>query len=95
LLLSTTHDTPAASENSDRFMKARAGELHDFLTQLVKSEELPINSIILAGWSLGTAFVNAFLAYAPSFESLGASAGLSQYIRRVIAYGASPGLGGR
>lgn len=89
LLLSTTHDTPAASENADRYMKARARELYDFLTQLVKSEELPINSIILAGWSLGTAFVNSFLAYAPSFESWGA--GLSQYIRRVIAYGASPG----
>ena len=95
LLLSTTHDTPEASENADRFMKARAGELHDFLTQLVKSEELPVNSIILAGWSLGTAFVNSFIAYAPSFESWGASAGLSQYIRRVIAYGASPGLGRR
>ena len=89
LLFSTTDDTPTASENADRFMKARAKELHEFLTQLVKSEELPMNSIILAGWSLGTAFVNSFLAYAPSFESLDGGAGLSQYIRRVIAYGAS------
>ncbi|KAH9009529.1 alpha/beta-hydrolase [Lactarius hengduanensis] len=84
LLLSTTHSTPAASEHADHYMKARAGELYDFLTQLVKSEELPINSIILAGWSLGTAFVNSFLAHAPSFDS--ESWGLSQYIRRVIAY---------
>ncbi|KAI9449323.1 alpha/beta-hydrolase [Lactarius psammicola] len=84
LLLSTIHDTPAASENADRYIKARARELYDFLTQLVKLEELPINSIVLAGWSLGTAFVVPFLAHAPSFESSGA--GLSQYIRRVIAY---------
>lgn len=93
LLLSTTHNTPAASESADRFMKARAEELHDFLSQLVKSEELPVNSIIVAGWSLGTAFVTSFLAHAPSFESRGA--GLSQYIRRVIAYGVSHILNGR
>ncbi|KAH9165922.1 alpha/beta-hydrolase [Lactarius sanguifluus] len=84
LLLSTTHDTPAASENADRYMKARAGELYDFLTQLVKTEELPTNSIVLAGWSLGSSFVLSFLAHAPSFDS--ESWGLSQYIRRVIAY---------
>ena len=92
LLLSTTEDTPAACENAERFMKARGRELHEFLNQLVKSEELPINSIILTGWSLGAAFVNSFLAYAPWFESLDDSAGLSQYIRRVIAYGASSDL---
>ncbi|KAH9158763.1 hypothetical protein EDB89DRAFT_2085473 [Lactarius sanguifluus] len=32
LLLSTIPDTPAASENTDHYMKARAGELYDFLT---------------------------------------------------------------
>ncbi|KAI9436610.1 alpha/beta-hydrolase [Lactarius indigo] len=84
LLLSTKHDTPAATENTYHYMKTRAGELYDFLTQLVKSGGLPINSIVLAGWSLGTVFVNSFLAYAPSFDS--ESWGLSQYIRRVIAY---------
>ncbi|KAH9158762.1 alpha/beta-hydrolase [Lactarius sanguifluus] len=84
LLLSTTHDTPAASESADHYMKARAGELYDFLTQLVKTEELPTNSIVLAGWSLGTSFVLSFLAHAPSFDS--ESWRLSQYIRRVIAY---------
>src|ERR1700677_4549537 len=61
LLLSTTQNTPAASENADRYMKARAREIDDFLVQLVKSEDLHINSIILAGWSLGTAFVTSFL----------------------------------
>lgn len=93
LLLSTTHNTPAASESADRFMKARAGELYDFLSQLVKSEELLVNSIIVAGWSLGTAFVTSFLAHASSFESRGS--GLSQYIRRVIAYGVSRSFNGR
>ncbi|KAF8265648.1 alpha/beta-hydrolase [Lactarius quietus] len=84
LLLSTTQSNPAASENADRYMRARAGELYDFLSKLVKSEELPVKSVIVAGWSLGAAFVTSFLAHAPSFESQ--SAGLSQYIRRVIAY---------
>jgi pimeloyl-ACP methyl ester carboxylesterase len=74
-------------------MKARAREIYDFLLQLVKSEDLRINSIILAGWSLGTAFVTSFLAHAPNFDSESRSAGLSQYIRRVLAYGASPGFG--
>lgn len=86
LLLSTTQNTPAASENADRYMKARAREIYDFLFQLVKSEDLNINSIILAGWSLGTAFVTSFLAHAPSFESEPRGAGLGQYIRRVLAY---------
>ncbi|KAH8984294.1 alpha/beta-hydrolase [Lactarius hatsudake] len=86
LLFSTTHDTPAASEHADHYMKARAGELYDFLTQLVKSEELPTNSIVLSGWSLGTAFVNSFLAYGPSFDSELWGSGLNHYIRRVIAY---------
>ncbi|KAH8984292.1 alpha/beta-hydrolase [Lactarius hatsudake] len=89
LLLSTIPDTPAASENTDHYMKARAGELYDFLTQLVKTEELPTNSIVMAGWSLGTSFVLSFLAHAPSFDS--DSWGLSQYVRRVIAYD-SPSL---
>ena len=71
-------------------MKARVGEFYDFLSQLVKSEDLSINSIIFAGWSLGTAFMTSFLAHAPSFDSRDAS--LSQYIRRVIVYGASPTL---
>ena len=93
LLRSAIHDTPAASENADRFMKDRAREIHNFLNQLVKSEELPINSIILAGWSLGAAFLNSFLAHAPSFEPYGYGAGLRQYIRRVIAYGASSDMG--
>ncbi|KAF8265653.1 alpha/beta-hydrolase [Lactarius quietus] len=84
LLLSTAQSNPTSSENADRYMKARAGELYDFLSQLVKSEELPVKSVIVAGWSLGAAFVTSFLAHAPSFESQ--SAGLSQYIRRVIAY---------
>jgi pimeloyl-ACP methyl ester carboxylesterase len=86
LLLSTIQNTPAASENADHYMKARAREIYDFLLQLVKSEDLRINSIILAGWSLGTAFVTSFLAHAPNFDSESRSAGLSQYIRRVLAY---------
>ncbi|KAI9436609.1 alpha/beta-hydrolase [Lactarius indigo] len=73
LLLSTIDDTPAAIENTDRYMRARAGELYDFLTH-----------IILTGWSLGTSFVLSFFAHAPSFDS--ESRGISQYIRRVIAY---------
>jgi pimeloyl-ACP methyl ester carboxylesterase len=88
LLLSTTDKSPAAFENADRYMKARAREFYDFLSQLVKSEDLPINSIIFAGWSLGTLFVTSFLVHAPSFDSQDAS--LSQYIRRVILYGAYP-----
>jgi len=84
LLLPTTDNTPAAFENADRYMKVRTRELYDFLSQLVKSEDLPINSIIFAGWSLGTVFVTSFLAHAPSFDSQGAS--LGQYIRRVIVY---------
>lgn len=92
LLLSTTQNTPAASENADRYMKARAREFYDFLFELVKSEGLNTNSIILAGWSLGTAFVTSFLAHAPSFDSDAQGAGLGQYIRRVVAYGTSPGL---
>ncbi|KAI0293846.1 alpha/beta-hydrolase [Multifurca ochricompacta] len=84
IIASATHDTPETSENADLFMKARTKELYDFLCEIVKSEDLPTNSIILAGWSLGAAFMTAFLAYAPSFEADDIE--LSRYIRRVIAY---------
>ncbi|KAI0295326.1 alpha/beta-hydrolase [Multifurca ochricompacta] len=84
LIASATHDTPEASENANLFMKARTKELYDFLCELVRSEDLLTNSIILAGWSLGAAFMTAFLTYAPTFEA--DEIELSRYIRRVIVY---------
>ncbi|KAI0272308.1 alpha/beta-hydrolase [Gloeopeniophorella convolvens] len=86
LLASSMEDTSEGLKCADEFMKQRAEELHDFLVELVKSESLAINRVMLAGWSLGASWMTAFLANAASFDD--SEVKLHQYLRRVIAYDA-------
>ncbi|KAI0776698.1 hypothetical protein BD413DRAFT_522025 [Trametes elegans] len=74
-------------ERSKAFMKDRAREVYDLLTQLVEGGSVtPADrknkkgGIILTGWSFGTCWATAFLAFAPSFVG---EVKLSDYVRRV------------
>ena len=76
-------------DGQHEYMTARARELYDFLTTLVKQENLPAKGgIVLSGWSFGTAFMTAFLVYARTFEEY--SFNLASYIRQVDLYGMFP-----
>lgn len=88
LLASTTPDTPEAATNIKVFTEARARELYDFLVTLVKTKNITVDGgIALAGWSFGTVWLNAFLAYVPTFPV--GDIDLRRYIRSVVMYGKS------
>ncbi|KAH9934518.1 uncharacterized protein BXZ73DRAFT_45795 [Epithele typhae] len=106
----------ASPESKDAFADAhdvaldRAREVHDFLCDLVRREpSLPRRAdgggIVLVGWSMGTLWATAFLAYAPDIvaetsESEGSALGgraapdLSSYVRRVVLYDGIAGFFG-
>lgn len=84
----------AAREKLQTFMKAQARELYDFLEILVEGGDVPpadrkdnTGGIVVAGWSMGAAWMTAFLAHAPSFYMGGLN--LAHYIQRVVFLGAS------
>ncbi|KAL1949378.1 hypothetical protein VTO73DRAFT_8259 [Trametes versicolor] len=82
-------DLAAAREKLQTFMKAQARELYDFLEILVEGGDVPpadrkdnTGGIVVAGWSMGAAWMTAFLAHAPSFYMGGLN--LAHYIQRVV-----------
>ncbi|TBU30271.1 hypothetical protein BD311DRAFT_755099 [Dichomitus squalens] len=91
LLLSDAHsDDEVIKSNLALFMKQRAQELLGFLVELVQAGGVtpaePIRNkggIVVAGWSLGQAWMTALLAHASSSP---ASSRLREYIRRVVLY---------
>ncbi|KAH9013654.1 alpha/beta-hydrolase [Lactarius pseudohatsudake] len=90
LLVSSADDTLGDQSKVDDFVKGLARELYDFLILLVSAGDIPPKSITLAGWSLGTLWMAAFLAHAPSFPATNVA--LHQYFRRVITYDPMPQL---
>lgn len=68
------------------YARERAKELYDFLEVVVVKEKIPKNKgLTIAGWSFGTVWITAFLAYASSFPV--GKVRLAPYIRRLVAYG--------
>ncbi|KAH9015753.1 alpha/beta-hydrolase [Lactarius deliciosus] len=86
LLVSSADDKLGGQSKVDDFVKGLARELYDFLLHLVSAGDIPPKSVTLAGWSLGTLWMAAFLAHAPSFPATNVA--LHQYFRRVIVYAA-------
>ncbi len=83
---------PAIRLNLLSYMRARAREVYDFLEELVRHDQVPpakpkenIGGIVIAGWSFGSVWMLALLAFASSFPTTDVS--LSKYVRRVICYG--------
>ncbi|KAI0635835.1 alpha/beta-hydrolase [Trametes polyzona] len=81
--------TSPASENVRDYMKARALEICQFLEGLVRSGDVPladrergVGGIVIAGWSMGTGWMTALLAHAPSFSS--GDFELADYVLRVV-----------
>ncbi|KAI0635829.1 hypothetical protein C8Q77DRAFT_1099826 [Trametes polyzona] len=73
------------------FMEGRAKELYEFLEGLVKEGVVPPadrknnkGGIVVAGWSLGTGWMTALLAHAPSFPV--GDVNLADYMQRVVFF---------
>ncbi|KAI0833345.1 hypothetical protein BC628DRAFT_1307400 [Trametes gibbosa] len=73
------------------FMEHRARELYDLLVQLVQSGDVSKpdrannkGGIVVAGWSLGGAWMTSLLAHAASFS--GGDTKLRDFLRRVVLY---------
>lgn len=84
----------AAKENVQEFMQAQARELYDFLEILVESGDVPAadrknntGGMVVAGWSMGAAWMTALLAHAPSFPTR--EVNLAHYLQRAVFLGAS------
>ena len=89
LLVSADSSDPTAAEAINAYMKDRAQDYHDFLETLVTTEEIPVNSVIIAGWSFGSTFILALLAHGVSLSSKNTDCTLSRYIKRAVIYGTS------
>ncbi|EIW56755.1 uncharacterized protein TRAVEDRAFT_170736 [Trametes versicolor FP-101664 SS1] len=87
-IMSNAAEAATAKKNAATFMQDRARELYDFLVQLVKNSNLPLldrgtnkGGIVLAGWSFGTLWMTALLAYVALFPV--DDVRLSDYMRSV------------
>ncbi|KAH8077394.1 hypothetical protein BXZ70DRAFT_911358 [Cristinia sonorae] len=78
--------SPEAVEILRGYFKERAKEIHGLLERFIISERLSKNSVVVVGWSLGVTFLNALLAYAPSFPT--GEINIAGYIKQVVAYDA-------
>ena len=84
--------SPEGIAGAETAMKDRARELYDYLVDLVQSERIPPThdgkgGIIVVRWSLGAAHISSLLANVASFPV--GDVCLSDYVKRVVFYGAS------
>lgn len=87
ILESANSSHPTAPDAINSYMKDRAQEFRDFLELLVIEENIPIGSMVVAGWSFGSTFILALLAYAASLSTTRPSLDLTKYIKRMVIYG--------
>ena len=88
--LATGAPSPESDAEAQAFMRDRVKEFYDFLVDFVKRENIPrpqgsTGGLIIAGWSLASAWLTALLAHVGSFKE--EDVRLSEYVRRVILYG--------
>ncbi|KAH8817149.1 Alpha/Beta hydrolase protein [Xylogone sp. PMI_703] len=77
---------PNTLEELERFMKDRAREIHDFLETFIVNEKIsPTGGITIVGWSFGSTFITALLAFAQSL-STGSLPSVASYIHEAILY---------
>lgn len=81
-------DDEKAASGIELYMKERAYELYGFLEAFVCEEQLSLESIIVAGWSFGSAWITALLAYASTFPTKHGIS-LARYIKHALIYGSS------
>ncbi|KAH9850273.1 Alpha/Beta hydrolase protein [Lenzites betulinus] len=87
--IATADSIAAAKRDVDAFMLARGQEVYELLEGLVKAGSIPVadrennkGGIVVAGWSLGTGWMTALLAYATSLPPQEVK--LSKYMQRVV-----------
>jgi predicted esterase len=78
-------DKPPSDNILGGFIKERVHELADSLIGLFSESDIPKNSVVLTGWSLGCVFAMELLAQDPPSRLPGVN--LQSYIRAVNFYG--------
>ncbi|KAJ8488426.1 hypothetical protein ONZ51_g3568 [Trametes cubensis] len=90
--LATGAPSPESDAEAQAFMRDRVKEFYDYLVDFVRRENIPrpqgnTGGLIIAGWSLASAWLTALLAHVRSFKEEDVK--LSEYVRRVILYDSS------
>ncbi|KAI0365121.1 alpha/beta-hydrolase [Pilatotrama ljubarskyi] len=91
--LATTPDvSPETAAEAEAFMRDRAREVFDFLTDFVRRERIPrarenTGGIVVVGWSLGSLWITALLANVRLFPE--GDVKLSEYVLGVVLYDTS------
>lgn len=70
-------------------MNEQAKELYDFLEAFAREEKLAPRCMIVGGWSFGSAWITAILAYASSLPPREDSdlPSLGEYVKYIVLYG--------
>ena len=86
-------DPLASQDILQAFMAERAREIYDLLVWFVSEHNIPVarpeanaGGIVIGGWSFATAWMTSLLANVAQFPI--GEVKLSDYVRRVILYGA-------
>lgn len=78
--------TPEGEAVLRQVLKDRARDIYELLEVLIKEDHIPQKGgIAVGGWSFGTQFSTALLAYGPSFVS---DIDVASYIRSIVNLGA-------
>ena len=86
-LRAATSNTQEGADLMRAWFRGRSLELYNFLEDYIQREKVTKEGgLIIAGWSLGAAFLNGLLAYAPTFRV--GEVDVASYIKYAIAYGA-------
>ena len=79
-------ESPKSPTSLLNFMEERARELYDFVAAYIESEGITKEGgITIAGWSMGSLWINALLTFGPTFPI--GNFPIADYIRALTAYG--------
>ncbi|EIM89469.1 alpha/beta-hydrolase [Stereum hirsutum FP-91666 SS1] len=81
-------DDDDSRANIQQHMNEQAKELYDFLEAFAREEKLAPRSMIVGGWSFGSAWITAILAYASSLplREDADPPSLGEYVRYILLY---------
>ncbi|KAH9925863.1 Alpha/Beta hydrolase protein [Epithele typhae] len=88
--VAATPDDGEAAAEMLAYWRARARDVFDYLVALVREKGIPPmqgdkGGIVLVGWSFGTLWMSAFLAFLSEFDDP-KGVELNKYLRRVVLY---------
>jgi hypothetical protein len=84
----SAEEIPTAGTDLEEFMKQRTSELLEFLATFISTEKVStVGGLTICGWSLGSAFALALLAYATSFSNKAVASVVVPHIRQIVLFG--------